>query len=82
MINRIKFFTTENARQMQCRSVVARRRNQMAAGMTSEEPQAINAVKRLIDDVLAQMNRTRSITQLERLSLVLARLWKLVYPTC
>jgi hypothetical protein len=81
MTNRITSFTSENARQMQQGSVLARRNDVPVADITPDEQKAIDAVKKLILDVLIQMRRSRSVRQMERLSLVLARLWKLVYPS-
>jgi hypothetical protein len=77
-VNRV--ITPDNAREMQARSVAARRRNQIAQQTTPAEPDIFGAVKRQIAEVLQDMEQTRSRKEKARLVIMLEKLWNMVYP--
>lgn len=73
-------FTTESARKAQAKSVIARERNKLAAKVTLHDTDIVSAVKRQIADILQDMERTYSRKEKARLTLMLEKLWNMVYP--
>jgi hypothetical protein len=76
----VQGINTENAREFQRKSVEARRRNKIAKTVATHEPDASAAIKEQIARVIAKLAATQSNKEIARLSLVLERLWNMVFP--
>jgi hypothetical protein len=80
MAQQVAYITAANARELQRRSTESRKRNIIAAQTTPKEDEITVAVKQQITEVLAEMGRTKSKKEKARLTVMLERLWNLVFP--